>query len=107
MAAGGGGNWPAALRAAAAAGEHAVVVEVAEALHWFSDLWIFWGHWPEVFSTAADSAEALGDPLWQTTHLNYHAWALIVCEGRPRDGFARSVRARRVAQRCRGPHQRA
>ncbi|MFJ2952771.1 ATP-binding protein [Streptomyces sp. NPDC087226] len=102
-----GANWLAALRAAAAAGEHAVVVEVAEALHWFSDLWIFWGHWPEVFATAADSAEALGDPLGQATHLNYHAWALIVCEGRPRDGFARSVRARRAAERAGDLTQRA
>jgi hypothetical protein len=32
-----GDNWLAALRLAAAAGEHRRVVDVAEAVHWFSD----------------------------------------------------------------------
>ncbi|MFG3108951.1 ATP-binding protein [Streptomyces tendae] len=95
-----GDNWLAALRAAAAAGDHAAVVEVAEALHWFSDQWIFWGHWPEVFGTAAHSAEALGDPALQATQLNYHAWALLVCEGRPHDGLARASQALAAAQRA-------
>ncbi|MEU6058677.1 tetratricopeptide repeat protein [Streptomyces sp. NPDC047097] len=93
-------NWPAALRAAAAAGDHARVVEVAEALHWFSDHWIFWGHWPEVFGTAARSAEALGDPLAEATQLNYHSWALTVCEGRPEEGLARATRALDAAVRA-------
>ncbi|MFF9070215.1 ATP-binding protein [Streptomyces sp. NPDC014891] len=95
-----GPNWLAALRAAAAEGDHARVVEVAEALHWFSDQWIFWGHWPEVFATAARSAEALGDPLLQSTHLNYHAWALLVCEGRHQDSLDRSAQALSAAQRA-------
>ncbi|MFJ4342740.1 ATP-binding protein [Streptomyces sp. NPDC088915] len=95
-----GVNWLAALRAAAAAGDHAVVVEVAEALHWFSDQWIFWGHWPEVFATAARCAQALGDPLLEATHLNYHAWALLVCEGRHHDSLDRSARALAAAVRA-------
>ncbi|MFJ4946949.1 ATP-binding protein [Streptomyces sp. NPDC088760] len=93
-------NWLAALHAAAADGDHAAVVEVAEALHWFSDQWIFWGHWPEVFGTAARSAEALGDPLLEATHLNYYAWALILCEGRPQDGLRYSARALAAARRA-------
>ncbi|MER5739395.1 MULTISPECIES: helix-turn-helix domain-containing protein [unclassified Streptomyces] len=95
-----GANWLAALRAAAAAGDHAAVVEVAEALHWFSDQWIFWGHWPEVFATAARSAQALGDPLLEATQVNYHAWALLVCEGRHRDSLDRSAQALAAARRA-------
>ncbi|MGW2180449.1 ATP-binding protein [Streptomyces sp. NPDC001732] len=95
-----GVNWLAALRAAAAAGDHSTVVEVAEALHWFSDQWIFWGHWPEVFATAARSAQALGDPLLEATQVNYHAWALLVCEGRHRDSLDRSAQALAAARRA-------
>ncbi|MFJ8545945.1 ATP-binding protein [Streptomyces sp. NPDC093586] len=95
-----GANWLAALRAAATAGDHATVVEVAEALHWFSDQWVFWGHWPEVFGTAAHCAQALGDPLLEATHLNYHAWALLLCESRHRDSLDRSAQALAAAQRA-------
>ncbi|GAA4811825.1 ATP-binding protein [Streptomyces ziwulingensis] len=93
-------NWLAALRAAAAAGDHAMVVEVAEALHWFSDQWIFWGHWTEVFRTAARSAEALGDEVLRATHLNYYAWTLIVCESRPDDGLPVAAQALAAAVRA-------
>lgn len=102
-----GDGWLAALRAAVTAGEHATVVEVAEALHWFSDQWIFWGHWPEVFGAAAHSAQALGDPLLEATHLNYHAWALLVCEDRPHDSLDRSAEALAAAERAADPRQRA
>lgn len=75
-------------------------MEVAEALHWFSDQWIFWGHWPEVFRTAVQSAQALGDPLLEATQLNYHAWALMICEGRHHDSVERSARALAAARRA-------
>ncbi|MEU3414105.1 tetratricopeptide repeat protein [Streptomyces sp. NPDC006658] len=91
-------NWLAALHAAAADGDHATVVEVAESLHWFSDQWIFWGHWPEIFETAVRSAEALGDPLLEATQLNYYAWAVLLCEGRPRDSLEYSARALAAAR---------
>ncbi len=93
-------NWLAALRAAAEAGEHSVVVEVAESLHWFSDQWIFWGHWTEVFDLAARSAEELGDHVMRATHLNYCAWTLIVCESRPADGLSVAAEALAVANRA-------
>ncbi|MEV6310757.1 tetratricopeptide repeat protein [Streptomyces sp. NPDC051840] len=95
-----GVNWLTALRSAAAEGRHADVVEVAEALHWFSDQWIFWGHWGEVFGLAVRSAEALGDPLAEATQLNYLAWARLLCEARPRESLAVSARAREVAVRA-------
>ncbi|MET9110177.1 hypothetical protein [Streptomyces zhihengii] len=75
-----------------------MVVEVAEALHWFSDQWIFWGYWPEVFALAVSSARVLGDPVWVATHLNYQAWALIVCEHRPAEGFNLALQAREAAE---------
>jgi tetratricopeptide (TPR) repeat protein/transcriptional regulator with XRE-family HTH domain len=100
-------NWLAAFRAAAQAGEHARVVEVAESLHWFSDQWIFWGHWPEVFATAALAARALADPLLEATQTNYHAWALIVCEGRPREGVDRATEALAAARRAGDTSQQA
>lgn len=93
-------NWLAALHAAAADGDHATVVEVAESLHWFSDQWMFWGHWPEVFGAAVRSAEALGDPLLEATQLNYYAWAVLLCEGRPRDSLPYTARALAAARRA-------
>ncbi|MGW2483920.1 ATP-binding protein [Streptomyces sp. NPDC001571] len=102
-----GVNWLAALRAAATAGEHDTVVEVAEALHWFSDQWIFWGHWPEVFATSAWCAQSLGDPLLEATHLNYHAWALMVCESRFHESLDRSAQAFAAAERAADPGQQA
>ncbi|WP_282087738.1 ATP-binding protein [Streptomyces tendae] len=102
-----GANWLAAYRAAAVAGDHATVVEVAEALHWFSDQWTFWGHWPEIFDTAARSAQALGDPLVEATQLNYHAWALTVIEGRHHDSLRRSTQALAAAERAGDLNQQA
>ncbi|MEU5139434.1 helix-turn-helix domain-containing protein [Streptomyces sp. NPDC021139] len=93
-----GENWLAALRAAAESGDHATVVQVAESLHWFSDQWIFWRHWSEVFGLAADSARALDDPVLWATHLNYLAWARLLCEGRYLDSLTCSARALAVAQ---------
>lgn len=93
-------NWLAAFRSAAHEQDHAGVVELAEALHWFSDQWIFWGHWPEVSATAAASAQALGDPLLEATHLNLHAWALLICEGRHHASMERSAQALEAARRA-------
>ncbi|WP_299534240.1 tetratricopeptide repeat protein [uncultured Streptomyces sp.] len=102
-----GANWLAALRTASATGRHATVVEVAEALHWFSDQWISWVHWPEVFATAAEGARAMGDLLLEATQLNYHAWALIVCESRLHDAVAKAGEALAAARRAGDPSQEA
>ncbi|GGJ70775.1 hypothetical protein GCM10010121_096760 [Streptomyces brasiliensis] len=100
-------NWLAAYRAAATAGDHTTVVEVAEALHWFSDQWIFWGHWPEIFDTAARSAQDLNDPVLEATQLNYHAWALATCEGRYHDSLDRAAQALAAAERAGDLNQQA
>ncbi|AWS42538.1 transcriptional regulator [Streptosporangium sp. 'caverna'] len=68
-------NWLAAFREAAELGEHAKVAEVAEAMHWFSDNWVSWGHWVEIYERAAEAGAALGDAGLEATHRNYLAWA--------------------------------
>ncbi|MDF5758046.1 helix-turn-helix domain-containing protein [Spongiactinospora sp. TRM90649] len=75
-------GWLAALRSAARGGEHARVVEVAESMHWFSDRWIHWGHWREVFELSSAAARALADPLLEAVHLNYLSWAYSITERR-------------------------
>lgn len=70
-------NWLAALRAA----EPARVVEVAEAMHWFSERWVHWGHWPEVFALSAAAARELGDRSLEVVHLNYLSWARMAGDG--------------------------
>jgi tetratricopeptide (TPR) repeat protein len=76
-------NWLGGLRAASAAGRYAEVMEVADAMHWFSDQWHYWGHWLEVFQMSAAAAKALGDVHAQAVHLNYVSWAYTICESRP------------------------
>jgi hypothetical protein len=91
-----GDNWLTALRSAAAAGRHARVVEVAEAMHWFSDRWAYWGHWDEVFHLSSTAASALNDPAEETRQLNYLSWAQVA-QGDPTTGLTTAVRAQELA----------
>lgn len=93
-----GETWLAALRQAARAGEHARVVQVAEAMHWFSDLWMHWGHWPEVFALSAAAARAMGDPGLEAVHLNYLSWAQTYCQARYDEAEATALRALELAR---------
>jgi len=99
--------WLAALRDAAHRGEHTRVVETADAMEWFCDLWVFWGHWPEVFRLSGESAAALDDPKARALHLNMHAWALTVCERRHREALQRADEALDCARRARDVSQEA
>ncbi|WP_329367836.1 helix-turn-helix domain-containing protein [Streptomyces sp. NBC_00669] len=67
-------NWLGALRIAAGDGRHALVLDCAESMHWFSDRWAHGPHWREVFTLGSEAAAALGDPAQQATQLNYLAW---------------------------------
>ncbi|MFF3371437.1 helix-turn-helix domain-containing protein [Streptomyces sp. NPDC002680] len=67
-------NWLGAMRAAADGGPHSLVLDCAESMHWFSDLWAHNPHWHEVFTLGAEAAAALGDLAQQATQLNYLAW---------------------------------
>ncbi|MFI5997913.1 helix-turn-helix domain-containing protein [Streptomyces sp. NPDC051362] len=86
-------NWSAAFHAAAAEGEHAQVVEVAEAMHWFSDNWVSSGLWVDLYERAAEASASLGDPVLEATHLNYLAWAYWACDRRHDDAVRAAERA--------------
>jgi transcriptional regulator with XRE-family HTH domain/tetratricopeptide (TPR) repeat protein len=68
--------WP-ALQEASRNGDHSTVVDLADALHWFSELWTEWGHWQQFFTLSVVSARALGDPRLEAKHLCYLVWAQI------------------------------
>ena len=91
-----GDHWLPALRSASASGRSARVIEVAEAMHWFSDHWAYWGHWDEVFRLSSAAAAALGEPAEEARQLNYLAWAESV-QGDPRTGLATASRAQERA----------
>jgi transcriptional regulator with XRE-family HTH domain len=78
--------WP-ALKSAARLGEHDTVVDVADSLHWFSEVWIEWGHWRELFALAVASAQALGDKRLEAMHLGYLVWSTIVETGDTAEGM--------------------
>lgn len=92
--------WLAALRRADDRGEHRRTTEVAEALHWFSDLWPTWGHWPEVFARSAAAAEALGDDRALAAHEGYLAWAQTECLGDLVQARGSACRALAAAERA-------
>ena len=74
-------HWWLAYAKAAELGENAVVVDVADALHWYSDVWLSWGNWHRFFSLAVTAAQNLSDSKMEATHLGYLAWAEIVETG--------------------------
>jgi tetratricopeptide (TPR) repeat protein len=90
-------SWLAALESAAEQGRHRRVLAVADAMHWFSDRWIHWGHWPRVFQLSSRAGLALGDDTAAATHLNYLSWACANCLG---DGPAAIATARHAHRRA-------
>ncbi|MEU8004260.1 helix-turn-helix domain-containing protein [Catellatospora sp. NPDC049111] len=67
-------HWFPALGAAAVDGDHAAVTQAVGAMHWFSDRWVHWHRWRDVFALGYDSAVHLGDIRLQAEFLNYVAW---------------------------------
>lgn len=93
-------HWFNALRAAVADQDDTAVVELAESLHWFSDLWVQWGQWHQVFAAAVESAERLADDDVLATQLGYLAWAELFTRDDPARGLEHARRGREVAQRA-------
>jgi transcriptional regulator with XRE-family HTH domain/tetratricopeptide (TPR) repeat protein len=93
-------HWLPAFQAAALAGEHRLVVDVAEALHWFSDRWMHWGHWHEVYAAGVAAARALGDDDLLATQLGYLSWAEWITRSDPATAVALAQEAREVAHRA-------
>ena len=90
-------NWFAALQAVAAAGDHTRVIDVAEAMHWFSDQWTYWGHWHQVYTLSSAAAHALGDAGLEALHLNYLAWAFSTCLSQYPDAIDAATQALTIA----------
>ncbi|MEU5786317.1 NB-ARC domain-containing protein [Micromonospora purpureochromogenes] len=67
-------HWFPALGAGAISGDHGSVVAAVASLHWFSDRWVDWSRWRDVFLLGYDSAAALGDARLEAEFLNYVAW---------------------------------
>jgi transcriptional regulator with XRE-family HTH domain/tetratricopeptide (TPR) repeat protein len=90
-------NWFAAFQSDAAQGDHARVIDVAEAMHWFSEHWTYWGHWHEVYALSSAAAHDLGDRGLEAIHLNYLAWAYSACLSRYPDAIEAADRALAIA----------
>lgn len=99
-------SWLAALRGAAHRGEHTRVVETTHAMEWFCNLWVHWGHWPEVFRLAGEAAVALDDPYMQAFHLNMYSWSLS-CESRYGEAVERAHEGLDCARRAQNASQQA
>ncbi|MDF2509913.1 MAG: hypothetical protein K0Q52_3772 [Microbacterium sp.] len=91
--------WPAYVDAAEH-GQDDVVVDVADALHWFSDVWLAWGNWHRFFSLAVTSAQNLDDLRMEATQLGYVAWAEIVELGDRERAVLTGRAARSAAERA-------
>jgi tetratricopeptide (TPR) repeat protein len=90
-------NWLGALRYAAGVGEHSVVLDCAESMHWFSDRWMHAPHWREVFTLGAQAAAALGDQVRQAAQLNHLAWVHLVPPDDPETTLRYAARALELA----------
>jgi tetratricopeptide (TPR) repeat protein len=92
-------NWLGALQAAASSGEYSLVLDCAESMHWFSDLWMHAPYWREVFTLGAEAAAALGDLAQQATQLNYLAWVHWVPPSDPQAMLWHATQALDLASR--------
>lgn len=72
-------NWLAALREAARLGHHREVLDLAKAMHWYSDGYWLQGPWDEVFRLGAEAARALEARDELALMLNFLGWAQQVC----------------------------
>ncbi|WP_245614495.1 ATP-binding protein [Actinokineospora inagensis] len=76
-----GPNWLAALRTAARLGRHRAVLDLAKAMHWYSDGRSQERPWEEIFSHGVTAARALGDRSAEAKLLNFVGWAQRRCNG--------------------------
>ncbi|MFY1692830.1 helix-turn-helix domain-containing protein [Plantactinospora sp. WMMB782] len=72
-------NWVTALRTAARGGWHRQVVDLAKAMHWYSDDKWTRLPWHEIFQLGVDAAHALADRHAEAQLLNFSGWAQRRC----------------------------
>ncbi|MFF0465569.1 ATP-binding protein [Streptomyces mexicanus] len=95
--------WIAALRTAAARGEHTRVVETVHALDGCATLIAHRANWLEIYLLSSQAAAALGDPRLQAVHLTHCAWALTDQAWRHREAIERAEEALEHARRAQDP----
>ncbi|MEV0681742.1 helix-turn-helix domain-containing protein [Actinosynnema sp. NPDC050436] len=91
------GNWSGALRWAAADGAHREVLDLATAVHWYSDQRGDGATWVEVFTAGIAAARALGSVRDEAVQLNFLTWTLCVLQRKPREALALHDQAWRAA----------
>ncbi|MEU6150028.1 helix-turn-helix domain-containing protein [Actinosynnema sp. NPDC047251] len=91
------GNWLGALRWAAAHGLHREVLDLATAVHWYSDQRGTGDTWVEVFTAGVSAARALGSVRDEAVQLNFLTWTLSVLLRRPHEALALHDEAWRAA----------
>ncbi|WP_027927832.1 ATP-binding protein [Amycolatopsis benzoatilytica] len=74
-------GWSAAARRAAGRGRHQQVLDLAESMHWYSELGGTADLWEELFTLARDSALAIGSKRDEAVHANYLAWVQTTLKG--------------------------
>ncbi|MFI9005921.1 ATP-binding protein [Actinosynnema sp. NPDC053489] len=90
-------NWLGALRLLVRDGQHRQVLDLATAMHWYSDHQGDGSLWLEVFTAGADAARALGAADDEAAQLNFLCWTHYILLGRPQDALEAHRRALRVA----------
>ncbi|WP_312868172.1 NB-ARC domain-containing protein [Amycolatopsis pithecellobii] len=93
------GNWLAAQRIAARAGQHREVLDLAEALHWYADVRLQQYPWDEVAELGLAAARALGSRTEEASMLNALGWARYYCLGDDEGGRAVLEEALALASR--------
>lgn len=99
-------NWFGAVRIAAAQGWDRFVVDTADAVHWFSNQWMLWAHWQELFTLSAAAAERVGDPVAHATQLYNLSWATAQ-HGETEQAVASALEAARIAEQAGAARQQA
>ncbi|MFC6089160.1 ATP-binding protein [Saccharothrix lopnurensis] len=90
-------NWLGALRWARSASLHEEVLELATAMHWYSDQRGRAETWEEVFTAGVAAARELGSVRDEAVQLNFLTWTLAVLMRRYADALALHDEAWRAA----------
>ncbi|GAA1339221.1 ATP-binding protein [Saccharothrix algeriensis] len=90
-------HWLGALRWAAGHGMHREVLDLATAVHWYSDQRGRGDTWVEVFTAGVAAARALGSVRDEAVQLNFLTWTRCVLLGRPEEALALHEEAWRAA----------
>ncbi|MBW4719870.1 XRE family transcriptional regulator [Saccharothrix obliqua] len=91
------GNWLGALRWAGAHGMHRAVLDLATAVHWYSDQRGRGETWAEVFTAGVAAARALGSVRDEAVQLNFLTWTRCVLLRDPERALALHADAWRAA----------